>query len=324
MIPGALVFAKEIGEGEVVQSRCGVVESIRIAESTPQTAVLAAAARPSCMCTTGPQKRCLPMLRIGPRITSASGVIRCGTTKWGHMHLRTWVKEALPWWLSCAIARAINRPWLEEEHRTERLAEYSWVLAEIGKHHPYGSPILDIGSAGGYFDEALCHFGPVTGVDPKRDQPVIAHPSYRHEWPLSEGVEQYGTVVSVSTLEHLMLAEELIGQMLTKVVEGGQLLFTVPVGPEAHQYTGYRLWTVKELCGLAAIAPMELTVFARREAPRGHYWQRLSGQECGGQEGQGMDVSALLEHLPESLEHQVNAVAAVRLVHRALPPASDE
>lgn len=238
--------------------------------------------------------------------------------------MRTRIKEALPWWLSCAIARAINRPWLSEEHRTERLAEYSWVLGELGKHHPYGAPILDVGSAGGYFEEALCHFGPVTGVDPKRESPAIVHPDYTHQWPWHQELERYHTTISVSTIEHLPDGEEYIGLMLASVIEGGQVLFTVPCGVQGQQFIGYRLWAITELCNLAMIAPMELTVFVRREHPRGHYWQRLSGQFCGGVEGKTMSLSALREHLPDSSEHQVNAVACVRLVHQALPPSDDE
>ena len=226
--------------------------------------------------------------------------------------MRQWLKAHLPYALTCAIARAINRPWMEDLQRTERLTEYAWVLGQMGQYHPDGLPILDFGYAGGYLDEALCQYGPVTGVDP-RETPRIRHPNFHREWPWSRPLSYYGTCISVSTLEHLPDAPEWVARMLDCTKPEGQVLITIPCGAAPKQFRGYRLWALRELLEWPCL---EEFILYRREAG---YWQRLDGPFCELEEGTQVSSAAVAEHLPESSEHQVNAIGCLRLVRPAGP-----
>ena len=157
------------------------------------------------------------------------------------MTLRSRVKAALPYPLTCAIARLVNRPFLADIQRSERLVEYAWVL-----HHVKGPRIADVGYAGSYLAEALCLFGTVVGVDP-RETPAITHPHFRREAKLSHGAP-YETVVCVSVLEHLPRREAhwLLWQMVESLTPTGQALVTVPCGSEGP-FHGYQPFSEAEL-----------------------------------------------------------------------------
>ena len=226
---------------------------------------------------------------------------------------REWVKAHLPYGLSCAVARAINRPWLVDVQRVERLCEYTWALAEIGRYHEDSEPLADIGYAGGYFAEALTQFGPVTGVDP-RDVPKIRHPRFHREWPWVPEEGTYGTVVCISALEHFTYPNLAIDQMLSAVHEGGQVLITVPVGPVARQFRGYRLRTLYDILEWPCME--SFAVFARRDG----VWECLTADRVDVHVTTSDATPAIIEHLPESTEHTVQAVAAVRLVRRPAVP----
>ena len=235
------------------------------------------------------------------------------------MVIRSWVKAHLPYPLVLAIARAINRPWMEDLHRTERLTEYTWVLGEVARYHQDGDRILDFGYAGGYFDEMLCQFGQVTGIDP-RETPPIKHPNFHREWPWAQPLGLYGTIVSISTLEHLPTARMWVEVMLSALKPGGQLLITIPCGAEPQQFKGYRLWSLRELLFWPNLT--EFTIYRREQ----DYWQRLDGEFCELAEGVEASHRAISEHLPESTEHQVNGLACLRFVqplHPAVPSPTD-
>lgn len=231
---------------------------------------------------------------------------------------RTRIKQALPYWLTCAISRVINPPLLADLHRSERIVEYAWVLGELGKRHPFGLPILDIGYAGSYLVEMECQFGPVVGVDPRRT-PRIAHPQFVHRGPPT-GPPYYPpllyTGICVSVLEHL--AREEAGKILETLGRCQQAFITVPLAPTAHQFKGYRPFTLAEIWDWPGC--VEFSVYRREDG----WWRSLNGAFIGVGMGQDMILEAIVEHLPESSEHQVNAVALVRLGHRPARPLIDE
>ena len=167
--------------------------------------------------------------------------VREGRAGTGAMSVRQWVKAHLPYSVVCAIARTINRPFLEDIHRNERIVEYAWVL-----HHVRGPLIADVGCAGSYFAEMLCFFGNVVGIDP-RPTPKITHPRFRRETKVSYGAP-YDTVVCVSVLEHLprTAAKQLIWQMVEALAPAGQCLITVPCGRE-RDFRGYQPFTPEEI-----------------------------------------------------------------------------
>ncbi len=190
--------------------------------------------------------------------------------------LRTRVKGWLPFWLTTAIARAINRPWLEPEHRCERLWEYAWVLNNVR-----GPRIADVGYASSYLAEALCLFGDVDGVDP-RDEPRIVHPRFRRLPAGRLSADTYDTIVCISVLEHLSrpVASRLVGEMYAALVPGGQALLTVPCGNEGP-FRGYNPFTTAEI-------------------------QRWPGY---------VEHRAIQRAWRPNTEHEVTCVALVRLVH---------
>ena len=219
------------------------------------------------------------------------------------MSFRSWVKHALPYPLTCAIARIINRPFLEDIHRNERIVEYAWVLA-----HVRGPRIADVGCAGSYFAEMLCFFGEVVGIDP-RPTPRVRHPRFRRESKVSYGAP-YDTVVCISVLEHLprTAARQLIWQMLEALTSTGQCLVTVPLSPVVQRFKGYQPYTLSEVYDWPGCDTF--SVF-RRE--REGYWKMLNADAVDVHDGADATIEAIVEHLPESTEHQVNAVACVRL-----------
>ena len=161
--------------------------------------------------------------------------------------LRTRVKEALPYWLTCAIARALNPTFLADIHRCERLDEYAWVLK-----HVQGPRIVDVGYAGSYFAQMLTEWGQVTGVDP-RDAPHIPCPRFHREWPwIGTG---YDTAVCVSVLEHLS-REDAYALVERMYVRSKQVLITVPYG--SGRFMGYQPFTDEELARFPGRLEVEL------------------------------------------------------------------
>lgn len=198
--------------------------------------------------------------------------------------MRSWLKHHLPYPLTCAIARLINQPMLAQEQRSERLTEYTWVLNRMkpGK-------TLDMGYAGSYFAEALCQFGPVIGCDPKRFP--ISHSDFSYEWPLAS--RGFNNIVCVSVLEHYLDYDAIVTDLIGRLNPGGQILLTFPTG-HPKKFRGYQnlypntpRWNIN----------VEWTLFSRTE----HGW--------------------LPNHnpfiFPENTEHQVNALACIRLTHPA-------
>lgn len=234
------------------------------------------------------------------------------------MDVRNWLKHQLPYWLTCAISRAINPPFLSDLHRSERLVEYAWVLAHLGKYHPPGQRIADVGYAGSYLAEAFCQFGPVVGIDPLKT-PQITHPRFQASWPfrLSDLTPAPYTGICISVLEHLPREEAL--EIIDELCQLPQALITVPVAPLATKFRGYTPFTLSEIWDWADEASFE--VF-RRE-PEG-WWLKIDGAYLGAPEGTLTILNRLVEHLPESTEHRVNAVACVRLRNPAVewPPAA--
>lgn len=211
------------------------------------------------------------------------------------MSVRQWVKHALPYSVTCAVSRLINPPLLADIARSERIIEYAWVLSQIGKHHRPGGNIMDFGYAGSYFAQALCQFGVVVGVDP-RETPKIQDADFQRRWPLQG--EGFDTIVCVSVLEHIFCrntachcAWDILDDLRGRLVIGGQLLWTVPTGPR-QEFQGYRTIDPYPAFGGAH----EVSVFHR--TPEG--WKPR-------------DPAA---PAPRSTEHQVNAVACVRITRQ--------
>ncbi len=202
--------------------------------------------------------------------------------------MRSWVKAHLPYGVVCAVARLVNRPWLEDLHRCERIVEYPWVLGWMA-YHPPGTPVMDFGYAGGYLAEALAILtpDPVVGVDP-RATPLIRHPNFRREWPLTS--TGYGTILCVSVFEHY-LPESTIADLWGRLVPGGQLLVTVPFSNLLQRFRGYRTITHTEV--------------SRWPGAPQVWWYTRAGQSWYRRPGAG--------YLPRSTEYQVNAVACIRL-----------
>lgn len=198
--------------------------------------------------------------------------------------LRHWIKAVLPYPLVCAVARAINQPFLADVQRSERLTEYAWVL-----HQVRGPLIADVGYAGSYFAEMLCQVGRVVGIDP-RDTPQIAHPNFTRVWPFSwETTGGFSTIVCISVLEHLPREEanRLVSQMTHALAPGGRLLITTPTGHEAP-FRGYAPFTRSEL-----------------DAWGGH-------------------VTVVRRRPGENQEHDVATVALVRITRPTIPLPSGE
>lgn len=157
------------------------------------------------------------------------------------MNGRAWVKRMLPYWAVTAIARCINRPWLEDVHRTERLTEYTWVL----KHMQEGWT-LDFGSASSYFPEMLAQWGRVDTCD-FRAWPKLRHPNIEFVGtpPMRGG---YQNITCVSVLEHYLPQEETVQDLIRRLGVGGQLLMTYPTTLwQPKKFRGYqeirRLWS---------------------------------------------------------------------------------
>lgn len=214
------------------------------------------------------------------------------------MNIRNTLKHCLPYPITCAIARMVNRPFLEDIHRCERIVEYAWVIRNLRVGR-----LLDFGCAGSYFTEMLCQFGDVVGCDPRRT-PVIAHPRLSYEWPLQS--IGFDTILAVSVLEHHLPADEIVKDLLWRLHPKGQLMITVPTSATPLTFHGYRTFTQQDfqrwmLFGQERPCHLGGTFFRRTD--RG--WEMLN---AAGHE------SLLNEQLPDSTEHQVNAVACVRLV----------
>ena len=210
------------------------------------------------------------------------------------MTLRTRVKEMLPYWLTCAIARAINRPFLEDIHRSERIVEYAWVLSQVR-----GPRIMDFGWAGSYFAEMLCQFGTVLGVDP-RETPTITHPNFQAVELLSEVADGWSdTIVCVSVLEHLPRwdAQRYGLELVRKLAPGGQLLITVPYGDEGP-FEGYQPFSGLEIARWPGFGGQ--TIFTR--LPTGG-WSAAWSEDPG-----------------PNLTHCVRRVACVRLHRPTVTP----
>lgn len=141
------------------------------------------------------------------------------------------MKNLLPYELTCAVARLINRPFLEQESRCERIVEYAWVLNNMRPGRT-----LDFGYAGSYFARALCLFGPVHGVD-LRHTPKIAHPQFIHFTSIP--MVQYDNIVCVSVLEHHLDVRHWIKEFLQHLKPDGQILMTFPTG-DGRVFQGYR------------------------------------------------------------------------------------
>ena len=191
-----------------------------------------------------------------------------------------------------------------------------WILGQVGKYHSMGEPLLYFGYAGGYLAEALCQLGPVTGVDPRKT-PEILNPNFMREWPWPRPLNYYGTSVCVSVLEHLPDLHNVDG-LLAVTKPGGQVLITIPCGPSAAQFRGYRLWALKELMEWPSLHAF--TVFRREEG-----WWRTLGPEFLQVKSEA-SYRVIVEHLPDSSEHQVNAVFCARLVkpdHLVAPSPTD-
>lgn len=214
------------------------------------------------------------------------------------MTLRQRLKHLLPYRLTCAISELINEPLLAQVQRSERLTEYSWVLSQIGKHHPAGGRILDFGYAGSYFAEALCQFGPVVGCDPKKFP--IRHPNFQAQWPLLEQVK-FDTIVCVSVLEHIHRSAWMeVKAMHARLAPGGQVLITVPYNIQGPtHFRGYQPFTEHEIKAWPGFTAW--TRFYR--TPRG--WINLN------------DWGDLAEPTA-STEHTVNAIACVRLTRPSM------
>ena len=158
----------------------------------------------------------------------------------GGAWLRKTVKSALPYGVVTAIARLINRPWLEDVHRTERLTEYTWVL-----RHMQPGWTLDFGSASSYFPEMLAQFGRVDTCD-FREWPKIRHPNVQFiGTPPRRG--GYDNIVCVSVLEHLprYTVWPLITDLRRRLAPAGRLLITVPCGHSAL-FPGYQTFEPRE------------------------------------------------------------------------------
>ena len=212
------------------------------------------------------------------------------------MGVRGWLKHALPYPLTCAIARAIAVPFLAQEQRCERLWEYSWVL-----HHVKGPRIMDFGYAGSYFAEALCQFGAVVGVDP-RNTPTIDQMRFRSVRQLVEAEGLFDTIVCVSVLEHYLSLEVVIPQLYGRLAPGGQLLITHPTS----------LWKPVQFRGYQELRPIWSQLIPGSEVAT-EVWLRTS---------QGW-----MAHSPEALrifegpnsEHRTTTLACTRLVRPAPP-----
>lgn len=205
------------------------------------------------------------------------------------MFLRSWLKHHLPYPLTCAISELINPPMLAQEQRSERLTEYSWVLHQMGKHHPTGGRILDFGYAGSYFAEALCQFGQVMGCDLRRT-PEIRHPNFHHVGELPRG-DTFDTIVCLSVLEHYLDADSWVRRFMQQLAPGGQVLITVPTGHPQH-FRGYRTYLPSTILAW----PGQVTIDYFHRTARG--WLAGAG------------------FFPDSTEHQVNVVACVRITNR--------
>ena len=95
------------------------------------------------------------------------------------------------------------------------------------------------------------------------------------------------------------------------------MLITIPCGAAPKQFRGYRLWALRELLEWPCL---EEFILYRREAG---YWQCLDGGFCGLEMGHEVNYTAVAEHLPESSEHEVHAVACLRLVRPLGPWSTD-
>ena len=211
------------------------------------------------------------------------------------MTVRNWVKHALPYAVTCAVARGLNPPFLADIQRCERLQEYAWVLGQVGQHHPVGGPLLDFGYAGSYFAEALCQFGAVVGVD-LRHTPRIRHPWFAPQTTLDAAGGPYATIVCVSVLEHYLDVRAWVARLFASLRPGGQLLLTYPTTLDApKRFRGYQ----------------ELSV------PWGALGYLVNGHEVFLRTGGGWlpyGVAARAQWLGPNTEHRVTTLACVRLV----------
>ena len=198
--------------------------------------------------------------------------------------IRQMIKRWLPYPLVTAIARLINRPWLEDIHRTERLTEYTWVL-----RHMQPGWTLDFGSASSYFPEMLAQWGHVDTCD-FREWPRIRHPQVQFVGtPPMRG--QYDNIVCVSVLEHLPrhTVWPLISDLRRRLAPRGRLLITVPSGHSA-KFLGYQTFEPRE---------MELWT------PWIEYYKRTAAGWCS--------ATAHETQYIHSTTHQVNALACLTL-----------
>ena len=218
------------------------------------------------------------------------------------MSLRNWLKHALPYPLTCAIARAIAVPFLAQEQRCERLWEYSWVL-----HHVKGPRIMDFGYAGSHLAEALCQFGAVVGVDP-RETPAINQIRFQSVRSLTDTIGAFDTIVCISVLEHYLSLEVIIPQLYGRLVPGGQMLLTYPTWIDRpQQFRGYQelrpIWSWSQLTPGAAVAT--------------EVWLRTS------QGWMAYSPEAMRIYEGPNTEHRTTTLACTRIVRPVAPPMPD-